>query len=166
LIKKKRSIFILFIATVLVIIVYFVLLTNLFISSSHMDYLESKSTIVMYTNLSAESENILNFTLVNNTDSLYVYGTSFLLYKRVNRIWRLIPIRRETDEGHLILFSLVGHHLQPNSYSVGSIDLSFLFESLDIGEYRIIKELFQPNAPEIKERIVGRFTIPGTTGYN
>lgn len=77
----------------------------------------------------------LQLSIKNNTANEYTYGVMFELYRYDGAKWELVAMREE------MAFIMIALILQPHGSNTESIDLSFYYNTLDPGLYRIEKRL-------------------------
>ncbi len=77
----------------------------------------------------------LTFFIENPKNQEATYGVSFELSKYDNGQWTLIPMKEQ------MAFILIAYILSPNQRVSETIDLSFYYDNLKDGMYRITKTL-------------------------
>lgn len=76
----------------------------------------------------------LTVVIENNSDIEFIYGEQFLLEKKIKGDWYQVPVIIE-DYG----FDDIAYALAPGGIGEWSTEWSWLYGSLDAGEYRIVK---------------------------
>ncbi|WP_052345912.1 immunoglobulin-like domain-containing protein [Paucisalibacillus sp. EB02] len=101
----------------------------------------------------------LTVTLENKTDKRCVYSEDFLLEKKIEGKWYQVPIIKGASYG----FGEPGYELDSDSSNVSdwTVDWEWLYGSLDIGEYRIVKSILDVRKPGDYDRhhLIAEFTI-------
>lgn len=98
----------------------------------------------------------LTVTFVNKSNRNGVYGEYFVLEKKSNGRWDQVPTVINNYG-----FTDIGYPLPPGSRRDWSADWSWLYGSLDRGEYRIVKEIldFKGTGDFTKHYLSAEFTI-------
>jgi|SRR5690625_26934 len=93
----------------------------------------------------------------NGSDKECIYGDPFVLEKLVDDEWYEGSIILEDGYG----FNDIGYELPPNSTSEWAVDWEWLYGKLDVGDYRIIKEVLDFRKPGDYDEyyLAARFTI-------
>lgn len=76
----------------------------------------------------------IKFTLRNESETTFLYGTYFSLEKNINGVWYEVPLK----EG--MAFSDIGYYLLPDQTESDTIYLNLFGEKLSPGRYRFIKD--------------------------
>ena len=79
----------------------------------------------------------LTLTFINQTDSECIYGEYFVIEKKIAGSWYQVPIVIEGNYG----FESIGYSLEPKGESEWTSDWKWIYGSLDLGEYRIVKDI-------------------------
>ena len=130
------------------------LINYMFTSNRGMARLETQSPVEVITRV--DSDKNLHVMLVNDTDSYFVFGTPFAIYRRTwwggwqRVLFRVAP-----------RWLAMGFNLPPNSsaYRWHPINLTASFGELPSGEYRIIKEFSHSDNRRNTFSVVSRFYI-------
>jgi hypothetical protein len=95
-------------------------------------------------------------TLENNSDKRCVYSEDFLLEKKIEGKWYQVPIIPESYG-----FDEPGYELDSSNVSDWTVDWEWLYGSLDIGEYRIVKGILDVRKPGDydEHHLTAEFTI-------
>lgn len=98
----------------------------------------------------------LTVIFTNDSDKQVVYGEDFLLEKEAKGNWYQVPFNID-DYG----FNDIGYELAPSETDELIIDWDWLYESLDIGDYRVIKEVldFREAGDYDRYNLSAEFTI-------
>lgn len=93
----------------------------------------------------------------NDTNTEFTYGQAYLLEMKIENEWYEVPI--QTDENYA--FEDIGYVLPENGSAELTVDWEWLFEELEPGEYRIVKEVLDVIEPGIYETfpMTAEFTI-------
>lgn len=78
----------------------------------------------------------LDYELNNRSDTEFLYGEHFTLFKNIDGGWS--PV----DMMHGTMFSDIGLILMPDSINNSSIDIGYFFGILSEGDYLIAKDIF------------------------
>lgn len=73
----------------------------------------------------------------NDSGNQCIYGDYFSLEKKINESWYKVPAIMDSKYG----FNSIGHRLASGDDSEWAVDWSWLYGSLDIGNYRIVKDI-------------------------
>lgn len=85
----------------------------------------------------------LTVVFQNHSDKDYLYGEFFSLEKKIDGEWYEVPVIFEGEYG----FNTIGYDLAANSEQEWSIEWDWLYGPLDVGEYRIIKDILEVKEP-------------------
>ena len=72
----------------------------------------------------------------NNSDSQCIYSEDFLLEKKIKGKWYQVPVIIESYG-----FNDIGYELVSGEKGEWDVDWTWLYGSLDTGEYRIVKNV-------------------------
>ncbi|MEN8701832.1 immunoglobulin-like domain-containing protein [Bacillus infantis] len=75
--------------------------------------------------------------LQNNSDKQSNYGEAYLLEKKIGGDWYQVPFAEAGDHA----FTSIGYDLGPSDVEEWDANWEQFYEELDIGEYRIVKEV-------------------------
>ncbi len=75
--------------------------------------------------------------LENKSDNEYIYGEFFSLEKKINDRWYQFPVAIDGNYG----FNSIGYDLSSEDSREWKVDWSWLYDNLDSGEYRIVKDV-------------------------
>ncbi|HSN66501.1 MAG TPA: immunoglobulin-like domain-containing protein [Fusibacter sp.] len=73
----------------------------------------------------------------NDSDKSCIYGSYYLLEKKISDKWYEVPVVFEGDYG----FDDVGFPLEPSQTSEWTVEWEWLYGILDTGDYRIVKDI-------------------------
>ena len=73
----------------------------------------------------------------NDSDKSCIYGSYYLLEKKIADKWYEVPVVFEGDYG----FDAVGFPLEPSQTSEWPVEWEWLYGILDTGDYRIVKDV-------------------------
>ena len=103
------------------------------------------------------SPTALTVVFENNSSKKCIYGEYFCLEKKINGGWYQVPVAIEGNYG----FNSIGYNLDAEDDREWAIDWDWLYGSLDIGEYRIVKDIsdFRGSGDYDKYYLTAEFTI-------
>jgi hypothetical protein len=78
----------------------------------------------------------LTVVIENNSDSQCIYSEDFLLEKKIKGKWYQVPVIIESYG-----FNDIGYELVSGEKGEWNVDWTWLYGSLDTGEYRIVKNV-------------------------
>lgn len=84
----------------------------------------------------------LRVVMNNNSDKYLVYGEEFSVERKMNNEWHELPIENENYG-----FTDIGYDLNPGIRIEEEINISFLYDQLEPGEYRVIKSVLEVREP-------------------
>jgi hypothetical protein len=113
--------------------------------------------VVMTLKKETISGNGLTVIFQNKSDKLCTYGEHFWLEKKINGKWYQVPVKIKDNYA----FTDIGYSVAPGHESEWKVDWSWLYGSLDTGEYRIIKNVldFRKTADYSTYFLTAEFTI-------
>lgn len=79
----------------------------------------------------------LTLLFENSENKDYTYGEAFTLETKENNAWYQVPIEIEEDYG----FQDIGYNLPANGTTEWTVDWEWLYDALDAGDYRIVKDI-------------------------
>lgn len=93
----------------------------------------------------------------NETNTEFTYGQAYLLEVNIDGEWYQVPIA--TDENYA--FEDIGYILPANGTAELTVEWEWLFEELNPGEYRIVKDVLDVKEPGEYETypLTAEFTI-------
>lgn len=83
------------------------------------------------------SNNGLTVVFENNSNKMCTYGEEFQLEKKINGEWYQVPVAIEGNYG----FKSIGYKVASGQTREWSVEWQWLYGSLGIGEYRIVKNV-------------------------
>jgi hypothetical protein len=93
--------------------------------------------VTMTVNKETASAAELTLAFENNSNSQCTYGEFFCLEKKINGRWYQVPV---AIEGNYI-FNDIGYELASGDSGEWAVNWDWLYGSLDVGEYRIVKDI-------------------------
>ena len=105
--------------------------------SSPYDTVNNFAGVTMIIDEETLSSTGLKVTFENNSNSQCIYSEHFWLEKKINENWYQVPVAIDGDYG----FNDIGYHLSSGKNEEWKVDWSWLYGSLDTGEYRIVKDI-------------------------
>jgi hypothetical protein len=78
----------------------------------------------------------ITVVIENNSEVQCIYSEDFLLEKKIKGKWYQVPVIIESYG-----FNDIGYELTPGEKGEWSVDWTWLYGSLDAGEYRIVKSV-------------------------
>jgi hypothetical protein len=99
----------------------------------------------------------LTVTFENNSDKQCTYGDYFLLEKKIKGRWYQVPVALDGNYG----FNDIGYDLASSDVREWTVVWDWLYGSLDIGEYRIVKDIldFRKAGDYDKYYLTAEFTV-------
>lgn len=93
----------------------------------------------------------------NISEKKCIYGEHFLLEKKISGRWYQVPVAIDGDYG----FNDIGYVLDSGDNREWKVDWNWLYGSLDIGEYRIVKDIldFRDTGDYDKYYLAAEFTV-------
>lgn len=88
----------------------------------------------------------LTVNFKNNSGNPYTFGDFFILEKKINDMWYQVPVTVEGDYG----FHSIGYSLGAEDSRDFEVDWSWLYGSLEAGEYRIVKDILPDSSESTK----------------
>ncbi len=92
--------------------------------------------VTMIVKKGTESSTKLTVAFENNSNSQCIYGDYFWLEKKISGKWHQVPVTIGNYG-----FNDIGYNLPSKGVSEMVVDWNWLYGSLDIGEYRIVKDI-------------------------
>lgn len=86
---------------------------------------------------SSISSNGLTVIIENDSNKECIFGEFFVLEKKIDDSWYQVPVEIEGDYG----FEDIGHELESGGSREWKTDWEWLYGSLDVGQYRIVKDI-------------------------
>ena len=93
--------------------------------------------VTMTVNKGTQSSTKLTLSFENNSISQCIYGEYFVLEKKINGRWHQVPVTIDGNYG----FNTIGYNLASGDVGERVVDWNWLYGSLNIGEYRIVKDI-------------------------
>ncbi len=81
--------------------------------------------------------NGLTLVFGNNSNKMFTYGEEFQLEKKINEDWYQVPVAIDGNYG----FKTIGYEVASGQTREWSVEWQWLYGSLCIGEYRIVKNV-------------------------
>lgn len=100
------------------------------------------------------TENGLTILYQNSTDSEFTYGEAYVIEQKINNEWYQVPYL--TKDG--AVFIEIAYYLSPHSTAEWVTDWERIYGSLEVGEYRLVKEFLATGNDE-KYYIAMEFNI-------
>lgn len=112
--------------------------------------------VTMTVNAESVSPTGLTVVFENSSESQAIYGDFFELEKKIDKNWYQVPVAID-DYG----FNDIGYELNPSETEELTVDWEWLYEKIDSGEYRIIKDVldFRKTGDFDKYYLAAPFTI-------
>lgn len=112
--------------------------------------------VIMIEKENTVSSSGLTVIFKNNTDKQCIYGEYYILEKRINQKWYLVPAIIDNYG-----FNLIGYDLPPGNSREMEVNWEWLYGNLDAGEYRIVKDIlnFGKTGDYDKYYLAAEFTV-------
>jgi Big-like domain-containing protein len=95
------------------------------------------SGVTMTVKKGTSSANGLTVVFQNKSDNMCMYGNSFVLEQKINEKWYQVPDVLNGDYA----FNAIGYEVATGQDKEWEVDWKWLFDSLNTGEYRIVKDV-------------------------